>query len=257
MKTSKEIIALIPARGGSKSIPRKNLIPILGKPLIAWSIIQAQESIKIDRVIVSTDDAEIAEIARDFGAEVPFLRPTNIALDHSTDFETFNHAINFLHQSEGVIPNMLVHLRPTGPARHVEIIDQAVEEMVTSPSHDSLRSISMAHQTPFKMWFVSNDGNNMKPVVNDPDGSIELHSVPRQQLPIAYWQNGYVDIVRSSTLIHKRSMTGDYILPFIIENRTRDLDYPEDIPFIEQELINVLENDMKDIQSSNPTRLPV
>jgi N-acylneuraminate cytidylyltransferase len=230
-----EVLALIPARGGSKGIPRKNLINLLGKPLIAWSIEQAISSSYIDRVIVSTDDEEIKEVALNYGAEVPFLRPKEISADSSTDFECFHHCLNFLEENENYSPEIIVHLRPTGPARSVKIVDEAIKLFKENKDFHSLRSVSMAYQSPFKMWFIR--AGSLEHVVS---GIGEKASCPRQDLEKAYWQNGYVDIVRGETITKKKSMTGDNILPYIIEGEVRDIDYQEDIAIVEKDLKNIL-----------------
>src|SRR5437867_12897651 len=128
-----EILALIPARGGSKGIPRKNIKVVAGKPLIAYSIEQALASRFITRTIVSTDDPEIAKVARDFGADVPFMRPSEFAQDLSPDIEVFRHALESLRKSERYVCELVVHLRPTGPVRRVELIDRAIETMLGDP----------------------------------------------------------------------------------------------------------------------------
>src|SRR5688500_18404649 len=112
---SDRVMALIPARGGSKGIPRKNLLMIAGKPLIAYTILQALAATRINRVIVSTDDEEIARVSREWGAEVPFVRPSHFAGDHSPDIDVFRHALEWLAQTEGYQLEMVVHLRPTCP----------------------------------------------------------------------------------------------------------------------------------------------
>lgn len=232
------ILALIPARGGSKGVPRKNILTMLGKPLIAWSIHQAQLSKYISRIIVSTDDHEIAEVAAEWGAEVPFLRPIEFAQDLSTDLEVFSHALEWLEKEENYIPDLVIHLRPTGPARKVSLIDEAIDNMLNQPGADSLRSVSLAMQTPYKMWFIDDDF--MHPVASL-KGVPESHSMPRQALPKAYWQNGYVDITRPRTVLEKKSMVGDNPLPFIINETVHDIDYPEDIPNVERALQKMLD----------------
>lgn len=228
------VLALIPARGGSKGIPRKNLLDIGGKPLIAWSILHALESDRIDRVIVSTDDEEIAAAARDYGADVPFLRPAEFAGDLSPDVDVFRHALTWLDERERYRPSMVVHLRPTGPVRRIADIDAAIDLMVARPGADALRSVSMAHQTPYKMWRLTGDGL-MEPLMVLP-GVTDCQSRPRQTLPSAYWQNGYVDIVRPRAVLETSSMWGETVIPFIVETGIFDLDYPEDIHPVEQAL---------------------
>jgi N-acylneuraminate cytidylyltransferase len=228
-----EVLALIPARGGSKSIPRKNVLVIGGKPLIAHSIAQARASRQITRTIVSTDDEEIARVAREHGAEVPFMRPAQFAGDRSTDLEVFRHALEWLRDHGGYRPEIVVHLRPTGPVRRVERIDAAVTAMLEHPEADSLRSVGMPIQTPYKMWRMVN--GRLEPLLRLP-GVPEAHSSPRQGLPPVYWQNGYVDIVRPRVVLEKGMMAGDSVLPFVVDEPILELDYPESIPAIEAAL---------------------
>ena len=234
MENKKKILALMPASGGSKSIPRKNLLSILGQPLISWSIQHALNSQWISRVIVSTDDEEIRDIAIKYGAEVPFLRPAEISKDLSTDLECFAHTLNWLDANESYTPDLVVHLRPTGPAREISKIDDAISLFLNNMSCDSLRSVSLADQTPFKMW-MHRDNRLFPAIVNEKD----LSSTPRQELEKVYWQNGYVDIVKPNTILNMKSMTGKEILPFIINN-VRDIDYFHDIPVVEAQLQNII-----------------
>jgi N-acylneuraminate cytidylyltransferase len=228
-----DILALIPARGGSKSIPRKNLVVVGGKPLIAHSIAQALASRHITRTIVSTDDAEIADVARRSGAEVPFIRPAEFAQDRSLDLDVFRHALTWLRDNGGYRPEAVVHLRPTGPVRRVERIDAAIQSLLEHPEADSLRSVSPPVQTPYKMWRI--ESGRLVPLLQVPD-LIEAHSSPRQGLPPVYWQNGYVDIVRPRVVLEQGRMAGDHVLPFIVDEPILELDYPETIPAIESAL---------------------
>ncbi|MGE0326858.1 MAG: acylneuraminate cytidylyltransferase family protein [Polyangiaceae bacterium] len=230
-----EVLALIPARGGSKSVPRKNVLPVAGKPLIAYSIAHAIGSTGITRTIVSTDDAEIAGVSRAFGAEVPFERPAEYAGDYATDVQVFKHALEWLRDEEGYVPELVVHLRPTGPVRRIELIQDAVERMLAHPEADSLRSIGLAEQTPYKMWRV--EGEYLRPLL-EIEGLPEAHSMPRQILPAVYWQNGYVDIVRPRCVLELGSMVGRVSLPFIVEEHGVELDYPDQIPALERAVVD-------------------
>ena len=229
----KEILALIPARGGSKSIPRKNIYPVAGKPLIVYSILQALKSKYITRVIVSTDDEEIAALSKQWGAEVPFMRPTEFSQDHSLDIEVFVHALQWLKKNESYQPELVVHLRPTGPVRRVALIEQAIEAILDCPEADALRSVQIAKQNPYKMWSIEN--GFLKPILQL-KGIKEPYNMSRQKLPKTYWQNGTLDITRPRTILEKKSMMGDKILAFEINEPAYDLDYPEDIPVIEKAL---------------------
>ena len=223
---SKEALVIIPARGGSKSIPRKNIKDFAGYPLIAYSIAAGLAADSISRVIVSTDDEEIAEVARNYGAEVPFLRPEEFSRDNTPDLPVFQHALEWLQSNEEYRPNIVVQLRPTSPLRRKELIDQAVLRLLERPEADSIRTICIPFQNPYKMWRISADGF-MKPLL-----SIDLpepYNLPRQALPEIYWQTGYVDAAWSETILDKNSMTGDAILPLVIgAEEWIDIDSPDD-----------------------------
>jgi len=228
-----EVLALIPARGGSKSVPRKNLLPVGGRPLIVHSILQALESRLVTRTLVSTDDAEIAEVARAAGADVPFRRPDEFASDDATDLVVFEHALGWLAAHENYRPEVLLHLRPTQPAREVRVIDRAIETFLSHPEADSLRSVELAEHTPYKMYRI--DAGQLRPVVELP-GVREAYNLPRQRLPLVYRGNGYVDLVRARTILELHSMNGENILPFVIDESVPDLDYADQIPELERAL---------------------
>jgi len=208
-------LALIPARGGSKSIPLKNIKLFCGKPLIVYSIEAALECSLIDRTIVSTDSADIAEIARGAGAEVPFLRPEELAQDDTPDFPVFIHCIEWLKEHEGYEPDILVHLRPTSPLRTVSMIENAIQLLRDDPDADAVRAVCEPSQNPFKMWEIREDGF-MSPLVKT--DIPEQYNQPRQRLPVVYWQNGYIDVTRRKTLLESKSMTGDRIKPLVVDN---------------------------------------
>ncbi len=231
-----EILALIPARGGSRGMPHKNIVMVAGKPLIAYSIEQALGSRYITRTVVSTDDAKIAEIARCFGAEVPFMRPSEFAQDLSPDIDVFRHALQWLRDEEGYRCELVVHLRPTGPVRRVELIDEAIKRMLNHPEADSLRSVSWPIQTPYKMWRMV-DGY-LQPLLRV-KGMAEPYCMPRQSLPEVYWQNGYVDIVRPHVVLELGMMCGNKILPFVVREPVLEIDYEDSIPRVEEALIKL------------------
>ena len=250
-----KVLAIIPARGGSKSIPRKNLIKIIDKPLIAWTIDIAKSCKNIDRVIVSTDDQEIAQVSRSYGAEVPFIRPHKYATDVSRDIEYHLHALNWLKQNESYEPDALVNLRPTTPLRDPNIIDNAIKIFFENPNYDSLRSVQIAKENPFKMWTIENKSLKQIAFI---ENIKEPYNEPRQKLPFSYWQNGYIDIVKSSILKDQESTTGIKILPYIIENPSIDLDYPEEIKKAENQLNEKINNNrsLKNNENINITRFP-
>lgn len=234
---TQNILALIPARGGSKGLPGKNIMSLAGKPLIAYSILHAKASRRITRVVVSTEDAEISSVATEWGAEVPFERPAQYALDSSPDIDVFRHALNWLKENEGYEPDMVVHLRPTGPVRRVELIDEAIDLLTCNPDADAVRSVSPALQTPYKMWSITAEGC-LAPLLHV-EGTVDCQSLPRQQLPQVFWQNGYVDVIRPRAVLEKNSMWGERVLPFVVAETLFELDYPEDIRAIEEALKRV------------------
>jgi N-acylneuraminate cytidylyltransferase len=217
MVKSAEVLAIIPARGGSKGIPRKNIRDFAGAPLIGYSIAAALQSELVTRTIVSTDDEEIAAAARALGAETPFLRPAELAQDTSTDLPLFEHALSWLAAQEGYHPDVLVQLRPTSPLRPVEMVDEAVQLLLDHPEADSVRGVIPAGQNPHKMWRIGADGR-MTPLLKV-NGIAEPYNAPRQILPPVYWQTGHIDAFRAETVLHKGSLSGDVILPLVVDPR--------------------------------------
>ncbi len=223
MSAEGEILALIPARGGSKSIPKKNIAPLAGRPLIAYSIEVALRCRRVSRVIVSTDSEEIRQASVACQAEAPFLRPADLAQDDTPDLPVFVHALEWLADNEGYHPEIVVHVRPTTPLRSSKRVDEAIEALLADPGADSVRAVSPPLQNPFKMWTLGDP--YMEPLVDI--GVPEPYNQPRQKLPVAYWQTGYIDVIRTATLLHKGSMTGDRILPYVMEEQfVVDIDQP-------------------------------
>lgn len=211
-----EVLALVPARGGSKGIPDKNLVEFRGRPLVVHSIEHALGSALVRRVVVSTDSDAIADVSRRAGAEVPFRRPVELAGDLSTDLDVFLHALTWLDEHEGYRPDLIVHLRPTSPVRPSRLIDTCVRLLADHPDADSVRTVIPAPVTPFKMWRIE-DGR-LLPLLELPDRP-EAYNLPRQLLPPVYWQNGYLDVVRWRTVMESRSMTGRHVLPLVMDPR--------------------------------------
>ncbi|MAT84556.1 MAG: cytidyltransferase [Gammaproteobacteria bacterium] len=221
--TTVTTLALIPARSGSKSLPHKNIREFAGKPLLAHSIEQALAARSVDRVIVSTDSEEYAAIARQYGAETPFLRPAELATDDATDLVVFRHALDWLRGHEGWEPDIVVHLRPTYPRRDPADIDRVIELLAADPELDSVRSVAPAAETPFKMWTRDGDGR-LTPVA---DLGNEAYNQPRQRLPVAYLQNACIDAVRAHVVIDQGSMTGRRIHGYLM-NENFDIDTEAD-----------------------------
>ena len=221
-----EVLALIPARGGSKSIPHKNIRSFAGHPLIAYSIAAGLATESVTRLLVSTDDEEIAAIARKYGAETPFLRPAELSQDNTPDLPVFQHALQWLEENEGYRPEILVQLRPTSPLRRVWHIDQSIYLLLAHPEADAIRTVCEPFQNPFKMWQIDPEGF-MQPLIHTEYQ--EAYNMPRQLLPAVYWQTGYVDAAWRDTIIEKASMTGERILPLVIPpNDWIDIDSADD-----------------------------
>jgi YrbI family 3-deoxy-D-manno-octulosonate 8-phosphate phosphatase len=209
-----EVLAIIPARGGSKGIPRKNIRCFASHPLIAWSIAAARQSSLVTRVIISTDDEEIAEIGRQHGAEAPFLRPAELSNDLAVDLPLFEHALAWLAENEGYRPDYVVQLRPTSPIRPRGLVDGALQLLIDHPDADSVRGVVPSGQNPYKMWRI--EGDRMVPLLHV-EGVAEPYNSPRQELPPTYWQTGHIDAIRTSTILNKHSLSGDVILPYQID----------------------------------------
>ena len=223
-----EVLVLIPARGGSKSIPRKNIVEFAGYPLITYSIAAGLAAETVTRVIVSTDDDEIAEISRRYGAETPFMRPAKYSQDQTPDHPVFQHALQWLAENEDYHPDVVVQLRPTSPFRRVRHIDDSVYRLIARPDVDAVRTVCVPFQNPFKMWRIGSDGL-MIPLGIELGIPVEPYNQPRQALPDVYWQTGYVDVVWADTILAKNSMTGDAILPLVIDpSEWVDIDSPDD-----------------------------
>jgi YrbI family 3-deoxy-D-manno-octulosonate 8-phosphate phosphatase len=211
-----EVLALIPARGGSKGIPGKNIRSFAGFPLIAWSIAAAKASELVTRVIVSTDDEKIAAVAREYGAEAPFLRPDEISQDKTTDLPVFEHALKWLEDVEGYRPDIVIQLRPTSPIRPRGMIDDAIRILLEHADADCVRGVVPAAQNPFKMWRFNGEGKPLNALL-EMDDIPEPYNAPRQILPPVYWQTGHIDAIRISTITQKKSLTGDVIYPLLID----------------------------------------
>ena len=228
MVNKPEVLAVIPARGGSKGIPRKNIKLFAGYPLISYSITAGLQSKYVTRTIVSTDDEEIAQVAREWGAETPFLRPAELAQDHTTDLPVFQHVLSWLKEHEQYTPDLVIQLRPTSPIRPRTCIDDAVKLLLSHPEADSVRGVVPSGQNPYKMWRLNGSEQPMTPLLTL-EGVAEPYNSPRQILPPTYWQTGHIDVIRPEVIIEQNSMSGKTILPYIIDSRyTVDIDTPFD-----------------------------
>lgn len=218
-----EVLAIIPARSGSKSVKDKNIRMINGKPMMAYSIGHALQAECIDRVIVSTDSGKYAQIAREYGAEVPFLRPAEYATDTALDIDVFEHALRYLEENEGYLPEIVVQLRPTYPVRRISDIENMVKYMRDNPDIDSIRCIAPAKEIAYKMWF-KDENNMLRPVMTDIP---ECYNMPRQQLPKIYYQNACIDVVRTEVVLKQHSMSGRKIAGYEMDENF-DIDTEEE-----------------------------
>ena len=206
-----------------------------GLPLIAYTIEAAKKSKYINRIVVSTDSEEIADIAKQFDAEVPFLRPSGISKVDSTEMQFFNHALDWFVKNENYIPDLIVLLYPTSPFRKAESIDKAIEEMLKNPEADSLRSIRLCSEHPYKMWVI--EKGYLKPFMREKN--MNIHTFSYQLLPTVYIQNASIYITKPSTIKNKKSPTGDIIIPFIMDEiESIDINSPPDFAFAEMTLKN-------------------
>jgi N-acylneuraminate cytidylyltransferase len=239
MNSKMRIGVLIPARSGSKGIPHKNIKNYFGKPLMAHSIELALKSkyVRSEDVYVSTDSEEYQKIATEYGAQAPFLRPTNISGDLSTDIQCFQHFLNYLEENEKELPDILIHLRPTYPNRSVELLDHLIElYLKKKDEYDSLRTVIEIDMTPYKMYHIEEgeDGNQDLIPIFDRFGYVkEPFNQCRQIFPKTYVHNGCIDIIKRET-IEKGMMSGEYIYPYVMSKEERhDIDTEHD--FLESE----------------------
>ena len=205
------IVALIPARAGSKRVPDKNIRPLAGHPLIAYTVAAALSSEIFSDVIVSTDSEHYAEIVKYYGAEVPFLRPEPLAGDQSPDIEWLQYTLNRL-QKAGRSYDCFSILRPTSPFRMPATIQRAWQEFSTQSGVDSLRAVEKCSQHPAKMWVVR--GNRMMPLLPLGPAEQPWHSSQYPSLPEIYVQNASLEIAWSRVVFEERTIAGNVVMPF-------------------------------------------
>ncbi|HEX3999265.1 MAG TPA: acylneuraminate cytidylyltransferase [Pirellulales bacterium] len=209
-----EVLAIVQARGGSKGLLRKNVLPLGGHPLLAYSIASALAAESITRLIVSTDDDEIAAVAAQYGAEVPFRRPPELAADDTPDYPLFVHALDWLDREGSYRPEIVVQLRPTTPLRPRGLLDEAVRLLSADLQADCVRGVTTPKQTPYKMWRDAANGYLAPLMATE---FAEPYNMPRQKLPTAYWQTGHVDAIRTTTIRQQHSLTGKRVRPVFVD----------------------------------------
>ena len=195
-------------------MPGKNVRPLCGHPVLAYTIVPALESGLFESVIVSTDSEEIAGIARHYGAEVPFLRPPQFAGDTSPDIEWLEYTLNELKRA-GRQWDCFSLLRPTSPFRTAETIRRAWSRFIAQAGVDSLRAVEKCAQHPGKMWIV--DGDRMTPLMPSAPGTQPSHSTPYQALPPVYVQNASLEIAWTRVVFEGRTIAGNVLTPFLTE----------------------------------------
>ena len=229
------IVALIPARQGSKGVPGKNIKSLGGRPLIEWSIGACNASSLIQRTLVSTDSEHYRRLAKSLGAEAPFLRPENISLDTSTDYEFIRHALDWL-KAEGVNPDYIVHIRPTTPFRCPNVIDDAIAKFKMNKDRaTSLRSVHLMSESAYKTFEIGPQGQLMQIASTNTD--LDAANAARQSFPDTYVANGYVDVLSTDFINSSGSIHGNSVLPFVTI-QVGEIDTEEDFNNLEIQLKN-------------------
>ena len=228
------ILGIVPARGGSKGVPRKNIRMLSGKPLLAHSIQHGKESKYISRVVCSTEDEEIAEVAMKWGAEAPFRRPDEYAADYANDAGFTKHAIEWLRDNEKWMPDLVAILRPTCPTRRASDVDRAIELLCDNPDAHSVLSVVDAPKTPYKMWRRTTS-KFIVPLLTCE--VFEQYNCARQLLPQVLAPNGYIHVVRANIVIRDMSIFGFKVIGYDMgDEPIIDIDTEEDFEKAEANL---------------------
>lgn len=209
---SMKVLGVIPARGGSKGIPRKNIFPIAGKPLIQYSIEEARKSAKLTHCIISTDDDEIAQVARACGGDAPFKRPPHLATDHAQSYEVVIHALEFMEARHKIEYDVIVLLQPTTPLRRSEDIDQAISILENYQADSVVTLCDVGAMHPSRMYYIGGQAgtNKMRPLL--PEGS---SMIPRQELEKVFIRSGDIYAISRASLLANKSLIG--IDPYALE----------------------------------------
>ena len=227
---SYKILAIIPARGGSKGIRRKNLQKLSGKPLIAHTIIAAKKTKSINKIIVSTDDKEIGKISKNNGAEVPFLRPKQISKDTSSIIEVIKHVLKFLQENQSYVPDIIILLQPTSPLRTSQLITKTINTLKKSKA-TSVITVSKITKHPYAAYWLKNDF--LKPF----EKNFTKYS-RRQEFPDLFFPTGAVYTFWYDTLKKFNSLHGPKIKPIVVHDEDIDIDNLRDLFFAEMMLKN-------------------
>lgn len=227
-----DVVAVIPARSGSKGVVDKNIKLLGGHPLIAYSIAAAKLASGIDRIIVSTNSIEYASIAREYGAEVPFLRPPEMSGDNSTDYECIKHVLDWMQNEENFLPSYLVHLRPTTPLREINYVDMAIDLIKKTKYASALRSVHEMSESAYKAFEI--EGDYLKSIGSN-SFALDASNDPRQSFNKTYQANGYVDVIKTEYVIKNNKLHGDRVIAFITP-RVVEVDMPGDFDYLEYQM---------------------
>ena len=221
-KGENKVLGLVPARAGSKGIPNKNIRLLAGSPLLARAIQSGLASGVMDRIVLTTDSAEFAEVGKNAGAEVPFIRPPELARDETPMLPVIQHAANHLIAT-GWTPEIIVLLQPTAPFRSPQDIAKAVEWLLNNPKYESVVSVEQVpeHYAPHFVMRVEND--RLLPFMAD-----GLKITRRQDAPKAFTRSGQFYVMRTKTLLEKNSIYGDNCFPFVTSHEAVNLDTMDD-----------------------------
>ena len=190
-----KVVVIIPARSGSKSLPNKNILSLNGKPMLCHSVSYALRSKVVNKVVVSTDSNDFAEIAKNCGADVPFIRPAKLALDNTQDYPVMRHALDYF-ESNNEIYDIYILLRPTSPLRPPGLIEKALDLILKKPIASSIRTVAKIREHPYRTWRIKKDGS-MHGFVKHIK---EPYNIPRQELPDVYYQTGDLEAMKRETL---------------------------------------------------------
>lgn len=206
-------VAFVPARSGSERVPGKNIRPLAGHPLLAYAIETALQSDVFERVIVSTDSEEVAEIARWYGAEVPFLRPAEYATSVSPDIEWLRYTLEGLDEMYGLV----AIIRATNPFRGPDAVRRGFSQLDATPEADSLRAVELVKQHPGKMWVLEEGGRTMSPLLDQSHLQVAWHAGQYPALPPVYVQNSALEIARTRAVLETGTREGRVVAPFLTE----------------------------------------
>ena len=206
-------VAFVPARSGSERVPHKNVRPLAGHPLLAYAIATALESGRFERVVVSTDSEEIADVARWYGADVPFLRPAELATATSPDIEWLAYTLERLDERY----ELFALIRATNPFRGPDVVRRGLEQLLATPEADSVRAVELVKQHPGKMWLLSGDSRTMSPLLDQSELDVAWHAGQYQALPPVYSQNSALEIAWTRVVTETGTREGSVLAPFLTQ----------------------------------------